>query len=65
MYKEQVKCDQDTNWDVRHKHNLIKHEQSLGNDHNEHLMDKWSSRQSMQLRVMLKSIACLTYHMMH
>ena len=42
------------------KCNLIKHEQSLGNDYNEHLSSKWSSGHAMQLRVMLKSIACPT-----
>ena len=42
------------------KHNLIKHEQSLGNDYNEHLSSKWSSGHATQLRVMLKSIACPT-----
>ena len=65
MYKEQVKCDQDTNWNVNIKHNLIKHEQLLENDHNEHLTSKWSSGHAMQLRAILKSIACPTYNMMH
>ena len=65
MYKEQVKCDQDTTRNVNIKHNLIKHKQSLGNDHNEHLTSKRSSGHVLQLRAMLKSIACPTYHMMH
>ena len=39
---------------------MIKHEQSLGNDHNEHLSSKWSSGHAMQLRAMLKSITCPT-----
>ena len=39
---------------------MIKHEQSLENDHNEHLSSKWSSGHAMQLRAMLKSIACPT-----
>ena len=65
MYKEQVKCDQDTNWNVNIKHNLIIHKQSLRNDHNEHLTSKWSFGHVMQLRAMQKSIACPTNHMMH
>ena len=46
------------------KHNLIKHEQSLRNDYNEHLSSKWLSGHAMQLRAMLKSIAYPT-NMMH
>ena len=42
------------------KHNLIKHEQSLKNYHNEHLSSKWSFRHAMQLKAMLKSIVCPT-----
>ena len=38
------------------KNNLIKHEQSLRNDYNEHLSSKWSSRHTMQLRVMLNQL---------
>ena len=60
MYKEQVKCDQDIKGIYNNKHNLIKHKQSLENDYNEHLSSKWSSEHAMQLRAMLKSIACPT-----
>ena len=42
------------------KCNLIKHEQSLKNDYNEHLSSKWSSGHAMQLRATQKSIACPT-----
>ena len=42
----------------------IKREQSLRNDYNEHLSSKWSPGQAMQLRAMLKLIACPT-SMMH
>ena len=44
------------------KHNLIKHEQSLKNNYNDHLTSKWSSGHTMQLRVMQKSIACPTHN---
>ena len=44
------------------KHNLIKHEQSLKNDYNEHLTSKWSSRHAMQLGITQKSIACPTHN---
>ena len=41
---------------------LIKQEQSLKIDYNEHLVGKWSSRHVMQLRATQKSIACPTYN---
>ena len=42
-YIGQVNCNQvDTNW-VQLKHNLIKLEQLLRNDYNEHLRCKWIS----------------------
>ena len=44
------------------KHNLIKQEQSLKNDYNEHLSSKWSFGHKMQLRAMQKSIACPTHN---
>ena len=44
------------------KHILIKHEQLLNNDCNEHLASKWSSRQAMQLSATQESIACLTHN---
>ena len=44
------------------KHILIKQEQSLKNDYNEHLASKWSSGHAMQLKAMQKSIACPTYN---
>ena len=44
------------------KHNLIKHEQSLKNDYNEHLSSKWSPGHAMQLRATQKSIACPTHN---
>ena len=44
------------------KHNLIKQEQSLKSDYNEHLASKWSFGHAMQLRAMQKSIACLTHN---
>ena len=41
---EQVKCDQvNTTWKKKIC-NLIKHEQSLRNDYNEHLSSKWTSK---------------------
>ena len=47
-------------WIYDNKHNLIKQKQSLGNDYNEHLSSKWSSKRTMQLRAMLESIASPT-----
>ena len=44
------------------KHNLIKQEQSLKNDYNEHLSSKWSSGHAMQFRATQKSIACPTHN---
>ena len=44
------------------KHNLIKHEQSLKNDYNDHLTSKWSSGHAMQLKATQKSIACPTHN---
>ena len=44
------------------KHILIKHEQLLNNDYNEHLASKWSFRHAMQLRATQKSIACPTHN---
>ena len=44
------------------KHNLIKQEQSLKNDYNEHLSNKWSFGHKMQLRAMQKSVACPTHN---
>ena len=38
---------------------LIKHEQSLKNDYNEHLASKWSSRHAMQLSATQK-INCMS-----
>ena len=43
------------------KHILVKQEQSLKNDYNEHLASKWSFGHVMQLRAMQKSIACPTH----
>ena len=43
---------------------MIIQEQSLGSDHKENLTNKWSSGHAMQLRAMLKSIACPTNHKM-
>ena len=45
-------------WIYDNKHNLIKYKKSLGNYYNEHLSSKLSSGHAMQLRAMLKSIAC-------
>ena len=39
---------------------MIKQEQSLKNNYNEHLASKWSFEHTMQLRAMHKSIACPT-----
>ena len=44
------------------KHSLIKQEQSLKNDCNEHLASKWSCGHTMQLRATQKSIACPTHN---
>ena len=44
------------------KNNLIKHEQSLKNEYNEHLISKRSFRHTMQLRATQKSIACPTHN---
>ena len=42
MNIEQIKCDQVKQ--MRYEHvELIKHEQSLRNDHNENLTSKWTS----------------------
>ena len=44
------------------KLNLIKQEQSLKDDCNDHLTSKWSSGHVMQLRATQKSIACPTHN---
>ena len=41
---------------------MIKQEQSLKNDYNEHLASKWSSEHAMQLRPTQRSIACPTHN---
>ena len=41
---------------------MIRQEQSLKNDYNEHLASKWSFGHAMQLRAMQKSIACPTHN---
>ena len=42
------------------KLNLIKQEQSLKDDYNDHLTSKWSFKHAIQLRATQKSIACPT-----
>ena len=41
---------------------MIKQEQSLKNDYNEHLASKWSSGHAIQLRATQKSIACPSHN---
>ena len=44
------------------KLNLIKQEQSLKDDYNDHLTSKWSFKHAIQLRATQKSIACPTHN---
>ena len=59
---EQVKCNQVCEHYKTYKYILIKQVQSLKNDYNEHLANKWSSGHVMQLRATQKSIACPTHN---
>ena len=58
VYK-QVKYDQVCKHNRTCKHILIKQDQSLKNDYNEHLASKCSSRHAMQLRA-IPRINCMS-----
>ena len=56
---EQVKCDQVCKHNISCKHSLIKQDQSLKNDYNEHLASKCSSGHAMQLGA-IPQINCMS-----